>query len=108
MLIAAAAQGKELTAIIPEIYEQSSHLIVVETDTMEIVACHEKQDELGGSFVEPIAALWCEAIVCGKIPREIFTRIADLGVSRYNGANLSVADGIKGAEDNSLALMVKE
>ncbi|MBQ2960008.1 MAG: hypothetical protein IJE09_02135 [Oscillospiraceae bacterium] len=108
MLIAAAAKGAGLDALIPEKYEDSSHLLIVETDTMEIISCHEKKDELGADFVKPMADSWCEAIVCGKIPREIFTLIADNGISRYNGAGLSAAEGLKGAEDNSLPMMVKE
>lgn len=108
MLIAAAAKGPGLDAPIPEKYEDSSHLLIVETDTMEIVELHEKQDESGACFVSPLADSWCEAIVCGKIPREIFTKIADLGVSRYRGAGLSAEEGLKGAEDNSLPMMVKE
>ena len=108
MLIAAAAQGPGLDAIIPEKYEDSTHLIIVETDSMEILGCHEKQDALGQCFVKPMAECWCEAIVCGKIPREIFTQIADNGISRYNGAGLSAEAGLRGAEDNSLPLMVKE
>lgn len=108
MLIAAAVQGKGLDAIIPEKYEDSTHLIIVETDTMEILSCTEKQDALGECFVKPMAECWCEAIVCGKIPREIFTQIADNGISRYNGALLSAQAGLRGAEDNSLPMMVKE
>ena len=108
MLIAAAAMGPGLEALIPEKYEDSSHLLIVETDSMEIVSVHEKQDSLGECFVSPLADSWCEAIVCGKIPREIFTKIADLGVSRYKGAGLSAEAGLKGAEDNSLPMMVKE
>ncbi len=108
MLIAAAARGADLEAMIPGKYEDSSHLLIVETDTMEILHTYEKQDENGLCFVKPIAEIWCEAIVCGKIPQEIFKKIADLGVSRYNGAGLSASAGIKGAEDNSLPLMVKE
>ena len=108
MLIAAAALGESLDAMIPEKYEDSSHLLMVETDTMEILHCCEKTDESGACFLEPIEKLWCEAIVCGKIPQEIFKKIADLGVSHYRGPGLSAAEGIRGAEDNSLPLMVKE
>lgn len=108
MLIAATAKGSGLDAIIPENYEDSSHLLIIETDSMEIVACHEKSDALGESFVAPMADSWCEAIACGKIPREIFGMIADAGISRYRAGGLSVLDGVHGAEDNSLPLMVKE
>lgn len=108
MLIAAAAKGTDLEAIIAENYEESSHLLIVETDTMELVNCVENTDGIGECFVAPMSEAWCEAIVCGKIPREIFPLIADEGISRYNGAGLSVLEGLRGAEDNSLPLMVKE
>ena len=108
MLIAAAALGCTLDAAIAENYELSSHLLVVETETMEIVEVCEKQDDMGLSFLAALEKHWCEAIVCGKIPREIFGKIAGLGVSRYNGAGLSVEAGLRGAEDNSLPMMVKE
>ena len=108
MIIAAAAKGREFEAIIPEKYEDSSHLIIVETDTMEILRCVENSDGEGMCYVAPMAELWCEAIVCGKIPQTVFSRIADEGISRYNGAGLSVRDALRGAEDNSLPLMVKE
>ncbi len=108
MLIAAAALGGSLQAMIAEKYEDSSHLLIVETEGMELVEVHEKTDGSGLCFLEPIERVWCEAIVCGKIPQEIFKKIADMGVSRYNGAGLSALEGIKGAEDNSLPLMVKE
>ena len=108
MLIAAAAQGGTLDALIPEKYEQSTHLLIIETDTMEIIEACPKQDSVGESFLAPLEKHWAEAIVCGKIPQEIFVKIADMGISRYNGANLTVSDGIKGAEDNLLPLMVKE
>ena len=108
MLIAAAAQGRTLDSRIAENYDESSHLLVVETDTMEIVELCEKEDVLGMSFLVPLEKHWCEAIVCGKIPREIFPQIADLGISRYNGAGLTVEEGIRGTEDNSLPMMIKE
>lgn len=108
MLIAAAAMGRDFEALIPEKYEDSKYLLIVETDTMEILSLHENADGQGACYVQPIADSWSEAIVCGKIPKEIFAAIADAGVSRYNGAGLSVREGIKGAEDNSLPLMVKE
>ena len=108
MLIAAAAQGKDFDAIIPEKYEESSYLLIVETDTMDVLKCIENSDGQGMCFVAPMADCWCEAIVCGKIPQEIFAHIADAGISRYKGAGLSVAAGLRGAEDNSLPLMVKE
>lgn len=108
MLIAAAAQGRTLDARIAENYDESSHLLVVETDTMEILELCEKEDVSGLSYLEPLERHWCEAIVCGAIPREIFGKIADLGISRYNGARLSVEEGIRGAENNTLPMMIKE
>ena len=108
MLSAAAAQGRELSARIADNYDESSHLLVVETDSMEIIEAFEKTDVLGQSYLAPLEKHWCEAIVCGRIPREIFASIADLGISRYNGAGLSAEEGIKGAEDNSLPMMIKE
>ena len=108
MLIAAAAQGSTLDSLIPEKYELSSHLLIIETDTMEIIEVCEKQDDMAESFLAPLEKHWAEAIVCGKIPQGIFAKIADMGISRYNGAKLTVSAGIKGAEENLLPLMVKE
>ena len=108
MLIAAAAKGPGLDSIISENYEESSHLLIVETDTMEIFSLLENTDGQGQCFVAPMADSWCEAIVCGKIPWDVFVQIADQGISRYNGAGLTVLEGLKGAEDNSLPMMVKE
>ena len=45
MLIAASAQGSTLDALIPEKYEQSTHLLIIETDTMEIVEACRKQEQ---------------------------------------------------------------
>ena len=102
MRIAVAANGMDLTALIPERYEQSTGLVIVETDDYSVVAAFEKQDEEGVFFAEKALEYDCEAIVCGIMQKEGHEIVANGGITRYNGYGFNVKDGARGALLNAL------
>lgn len=102
MRIAVAANGKDLKAIIPDRYEESQYLVIVETDDFSIVDTFERQDEDGVFFAEKTVEYDCEAIVCGIMQMIGHDLVAENCVTRYNGSGCNVEDGARGALKNTL------
>ncbi len=104
MLIAVTADKRELTAQVPESYEESRCLLLVETDDDTVQAAYDAADPEGLFFAEQTIAHDCEAIVCGKMRKPGFEAIASNNITRYYGAGLPVLEAAHAAEDNHLPL----
>ena len=102
MRIAVAANGKDLRAMIPERFEESEALIIVETDDFSVVDIFDKRDDNGVFFADKTVEYDCEAIVCGIMQMEGHEIVAEGCVTRYNGSGHTVEEGAKGALHNTL------
>lgn len=106
MLIAVAANGANSNATVPENYEESSHLLIVETDKNAIITVYTRKDEEGLYFANKTIQHDCEAIACGQMQKEGFEKIAAASVTRYYASGLPVLEAARGALDNVLPLIV--
>ena len=101
MKIAAAVNEKSLKAIIPDRFEDAAALLIIETDTMEIVDYITDKD-----WVEEMVRYDCEALICGDMyDAHTFDAIAYACISRYNGMGYSVRKATKKMMDYELELI---
>ena len=102
MLIAVAANGREANAVIPETFEESTDLLIVETDRPAVVAFYKSRDKENLFFAKQTALHDCEAIVCGKMQKPGFEAIAEKSITRYYGTGLMPVEAAQAAEANML------
>lgn len=104
MLIAVAANGRDAGALIPERFEESRNLLIVETEGDAIEAVYDARDAEGLFFAEQTLYHDCEAIVCGRLEKPGFEALASNSVTRYYGAGLPAVEAARAARDNLLPL----
>ncbi len=104
MLIAVMSDKPTLSGTVPERFETSPALLLIETDGAWLVeAIADKSAE---DFAARIAACGCEAVVCGRhIGKACFDPIADAGVTRYEGSGLNVLEAARAADRGTLPLI---
>ena len=101
MHIAVAVNENNLKAIIPETLEEAKGLLIIETDTMEVVDCITDKD-----WVTEMVNNDCEALICGDMyDPPLFEAIAAAGISRYNGSNYSARKATRKMMDYELELI---
>lgn len=106
MLIAVAASGAGEQAQVPESYEESTALYIVETDDGSVVASYGEPGEGGLSFAERVLEHDCEAVACGRfLTPAAFERLATSSVSRYYAAGLPVREAAQAADRGLLPLL---
>jgi len=90
MRVAIAVDKNDLSAVIPGKYEQASALLIVETDTMQIVdftrdLSAEKMEELG-----------CEVLLCGDMyDPDRFEAVAACGITRQKAGGMTAKQAVK-------------
>ena len=103
MKIAVMASSVSREATVPDSFEQSPAVLIVETDTWEI------EDSLSADpmdHVQKIIDSRCEAVVCsGHIGNDCFNPIADASITRYEGAGLNVMEASVLADRNRLSII---
>ena len=103
MKIAVMASAVSREAVVPDSFEQSPAVLIVETDTWEI------EDSLAAAPAEHVAMIIdhrCEAVVCSShIGQECFDPIANESITRYDGAGLNVMEAAVLAEKNRLPII---
>lgn len=90
--------------VVPDTFETSPALLIVETDDGSIgtIVCSSKP----GDYVNKIIETWCEAVVCGvHIGQECFDPIADESITRYDGAGLNVIEAAMKADRGLLPII---
>ena len=105
MYIGAIADGKEKNALISDTFEGGKYLLVMDTETEEVIKAIPSGNQGGMDFVQPLEELDCEAVVCGTIQKEAFEAVALAGITRYYGAGESVEKAVPMAERNELGLI---
>lgn len=104
MIIAVLSNTPDLSGTVPETFETSPALLLIETDTGELL-CGKS---LSGpeEAVSLILQSDCEAVVCGShIGEAAFTPIADACITRYDGTGMDVFLAAKQADLGTLALI---
>ena len=90
--------------IVPDTFESSPAMLIVETDDCSVgtvVVSSKPRD-----YVDKIVETWCEAVVCGvHITQECFDPIADAGVTRYDGTGLNVIEAAMKADRGTLTII---
>ncbi len=104
MLIAVMSDAPALTGVVPERFENSLALLLIETEGGRLVSAETGNP--AETYAARIAACGCEAVVCGRhIGQNCFDPIADAGVTRYEGGGLNVLDAAIAAERGTLPLI---
>ena len=94
MKIAVLADRASLDAIVPDTFETSPALLVVESDTNEI--CDSVAGPDVPAYIKKILEYDCEAVVCGPhITKESFNPIANASITRYDGAGYVVSEAVR-------------
>ena len=93
-------------ATVPATLEESTRLLVLETEDGAVLAERPGPDPLG--FAELALQYDCEAVVCGKITDPAtFERLTENGVTRYCAAGLAPLDAARKAEAGSLPIQTR-
>ncbi len=104
MLIAVMSDRADLSGFVPDCFETSPVLLMIETDDGSLVRAHSGTS--AAEHAELIVQSVCEAVVCSShIGKDCFDPIADAGVSRYDGAGLNVLAAARGADRGTLPLI---
>lgn len=104
MLIAVMSDRAELGGSVPDRFETSPALLLIETDGDRLVRA--ETGATAPEYAEMIAQSGCEAVVCSShIGKECFNPIADACVTRYDGNGLGVLAAAHGAERGTLPLI---
>jgi predicted Fe-Mo cluster-binding NifX family protein len=105
MRIAVMANRPELEATVPEVYEESPAMLIIETDDESVVCVMQKPDDLG-EYAVAMEQYDCEAVVCSShIGQEAFEPLVAACITRYDGAGLSVMEAAQRALDSRLELV---
>ena len=104
MLIAVAAIGSAVENHVPETFEESRLLYIIETDDGSIAALYKNPGENGLLFAENTIVHNCEAISCGRfLTASAFDLLAGACITRYYAAGLPVQEAALAAEKELLA-----
>lgn len=102
MNIAVAVCKNAVNSIIPDTYDAATGLLIVSVEEQSHVIAYVQDN-----FVQNINEVWnCEAVLCGVfLNKDDFIAIADYGVTRYNGAGMTVEQAFTAFLDNDLPLI---
>ncbi len=104
MKIAVMSDRADLNGVVPDSFEQSPVLLLIETDDGTLAEVFEGQS--AEAYAQKIAEAGWEAVVCGPhIGRDCFEPIAAACVTRYNGAGLPVVPAALAADRGTLPLI---
>lgn len=99
MLIAASADGPDLTSAVSMNFETCRFLLLIETDTMNVEVFENNGPD---KMAETIVARDCEAVITGKFQIETFNILADACITRYSGYGFSVGEAMALMDGNTL------
>lgn len=104
MKIAVMSTLPTLEGFVPDTFESSPALLIIETDDGSI--CEVIQSKNPMDYTRKIIDSWCEAVVCGvHIGQECFDPIADESITRYDGAGENVLIAAKKADRGLLPII---
>ena len=104
MKIAVMSGAPNLKGTVPECFESSPAMLIIETDDGSICEILESKEPM--DYVDKIIETWCEAVVCGvHISQRCFDPIADESITRYDGAGENVLVAAKKADRGLLPII---
>lgn len=107
MKIAIAANGDSPVSQVPEKFEESAYLLIVETDdgSYNVFKNPEGQGDSGLPMTQEIVKQDCEALISGSIEEPAFEELVMAQVTRYLGANHRVMDALNLMAANELDII---
>jgi len=107
MKIAIAANGNTLEDSIPDTFEESAFLLIVETDDGSYEAFKNPQGKgsAGLAMTREIIKHDCEALISGSIEKQAFDVLMKAQVTRYMGANCRATDALHLMDANKLVFI---
>jgi len=104
MRIAVLSDQKHLEGHVPDTFETSPFVLLIETDDKTLR--NAKKCTTPEALVKAVIDSGCEAVVCGyHIGEACFEPIAEEGITRYDGTGLSALTAADAAERNALPLI---
>lgn len=102
MNIAVAVRENNVSGRIPDTYDDAAGLLIISVEENSHVVAYIEND-----FVRNINEEWhCEALLSGPfLNKDDFISIADYGVTRYNGAGMTVEEAFTAFLDGALPLI---
>lgn len=108
MLIAVAASEMDGRIIVPETFEESERLYIVETEGMKTIALYNRKQDDPCFLARKVVYHKCEAIACGKFTGpEAFDVIADGYITRYNATGIELYEAADAAERGKIPVTTK-
>jgi predicted Fe-Mo cluster-binding NifX family protein len=105
MRIAVMADRAAPDALVSAVYEESSAMLIVETDDGSVVWIMERPEDLS-EYVTAMERFECEAVVCTHhIGQDAFEPLAVACITRYDGAGLPVMEAARRALNSRLELV---
>ncbi len=97
MKIAVAATGNTMEDVVPDTFEESRYLLIVETDDG---SCHvfpnpEAGEGPGLAMAREIISQDCEAVICGSLEKPAYDELMIAQVTRYLGPNLRASEALR-------------
>ena len=98
--IAAATNGETVNSIVPDLFEEATHLLLLDGDTGVLMQnyCFEDDKDTAArslAFADKVVNWDCEALLCGEIEAEPFAVLAEKNsVTRYMAAGLTAAEAL--------------
>ncbi|BAE82669.1 NifB/NifX family molybdenum-iron cluster-binding protein [Desulfitobacterium hafniense] len=94
MKIAVTANGDTLESVVPDTFEESANLFIIETDdgTYEVFNNPEGQGGEGLAMTKEIIGRDCEAVISGSIEKAAFEKLSLAQVTRYMGAKYKIRE----------------
>ena len=108
--IAVSTTGASLDSSVPALFEDATHLLILDAETDELLQVVEAEGmepfERSLYFADKTVEFDCEALLCGGLEQEPFAILAETNcVTRYNAAGHGVLDGIHKMNKYALALI---
>jgi len=104
MRIAVTSDHNHLQGHVPDSFETSRYVLVIETDDCTLRS--SRKCSSAAELVAEILKANCEAVVCGRqIGKESFDPIADEGITRYDGGGLEVLTAAIRADRSRLEII---
>jgi predicted Fe-Mo cluster-binding NifX family protein len=105
MRIAVMADCLAPDALVAAVYEESSAMLIVETDDESVVFSMEKPENLR-EYAAAMEEYDCEAVVCTPhIGQDAFEPLVAACITRYDGSGLAVMEAARRALGNRLELV---
>ncbi len=100
MMIAAATDKNDITALIPDTMEKAGGVMIFDSET------HEPPQYVTENLAKHIVDAQCEALLCGFIyDPQFFEAIAQAGVTRYLAAGLTVEEAVEAMNAYQLSMI---